>query len=141
MPVHEKGTFQYLEWKDLFYHEKPFQIIIDLPQDALASRKSNLTFHQGGEELIEDVRDRLDEFDINKHGFFYVTSSSQLSGSDFEDKKKIEEIYLPECEQLVRNAIEGVDRVYCYNWLVSNEDCIPISNRLTVVYERFETLE
>jgi hypothetical protein len=32
-------------------------------------------------------------------------------------KKKI---FLPECEAILRNEIEGVDRVFIFDWKVSN---------------------
>lgn len=116
----ERAVFEYLQWQDIFNYEKPFQILIDkIPRDAPDQRRTNCTFLAGKEELVEDVRGEFDKFSLDKHGFTYRVHESQLQGADFEDKKKVEEIYLPECEEIIRQTAENVDQVHFFNWVVS----------------------
>jgi hypothetical protein len=114
-----KAVFEYLEWSDLFNHEKPFQVLIDIPSNAPDQRRANCSFSEGEEELVEDVRDNVNQFSLDKHGFTYITHRTQLQGADFKDRKKVEELYLPECEDIIRQTLEDVDQVHFFNWLVS----------------------
>lgn len=115
----ERGAFRYLKWQDLYNHEKPFTVLLDVPEGVKDQRRTNLTFHDAGEETVKDVRGNIDELDINTHGFTYVTWPSELNCADFDDKDKIEKEYLPECEDLIRHVLDGVDKVHFFNWLVS----------------------
>lgn len=114
----EKGEFHYLEWQDLYSYEKPFQILIDLPKDAPQKRKTNLVFTKGFEEVVEDVRGHLSDYNLDTHGFTYENHPTSLRGEDFNDKSMIEDIYLSECEAILKTMLDGVDQIHFYNWLV-----------------------
>jgi len=115
----EKGDFHYIEWQDLYRIEKPFQILIDLPKDAPDQRKTNIVFSDGYEESVTDIRDHFGDFNLDTHGFTYETRATKMKGEDFTDKAKIENKYIPECEAILREVMDGVDQVHFYNWLVS----------------------
>lgn len=114
----ERGDFHYLEWQDLYEVEKPFQILIDVPEDVPDKRTTNLLFSDKVEESVEDVRNQLDAFDLDTHGFTYRSYPSSVQGKDFADRALIERVFLPQCEKILKETMDGVDQVYFYNWLV-----------------------
>jgi len=118
----EKGEFHYVEWQDLYKDEKPFQILIDLPGEATNKRTTNLVFSKGIEENIQDVREQLSKFDLDIHGFVHRNHPTRLKMEDFADKAKVENIFLPECEAILKDVMDGVDQVYFYNWLLRDTD-------------------
>jgi len=117
MPL-ERGTFRYIQWQDLYRTEKPFQILIDLPEADKDHRRTNLVFSDGETEDVVDVRGNLDNFSLDIYGFTYRNHSSTMQPFDFGDKNKIEACYLPECESVIREVLDGVTKVHFYNWLV-----------------------
>ncbi|TAQ90712.1 hypothetical protein B7494_g1008 [Chlorociboria aeruginascens] len=118
----ETGDFHYLEWQDIYKVEKPFQILIDLPKDTPVARKTNLVFSEGFEENVADVREHIRDFNLDTHGFTYATHTTQLEGVAFNDKTQVENVYIPECEKILRDAMDGVDQVHIYNWLIRDTD-------------------
>ncbi|KAL9029148.1 MAG: hypothetical protein Q9196_002584 [Gyalolechia fulgens] len=111
-----RATFKYLQWDDLFHKEKPFEILIDIPPEAVDQRKTNLKFHEADEEVVQDVRSHISDFTLDEHGFIYIKHQSQLVPEHFKDRDMVERVYLPECESLLRTHVENVDQVYFYNW-------------------------
>ncbi|KAK2009783.1 hypothetical protein LZ32DRAFT_630696 [Colletotrichum eremochloae] len=59
---------------------------------------------------------------LDEAGFCYVTDSTKLLPSDFEDRESIEKGYLPECEELLRQVMDRVDEVAIYDWRVRHTD-------------------
>lgn len=114
----ERGAFRYLKWQELYKVEKPFQVLIDLPEDAELKRKTNMEFEDGPEVTISDVREVDSWPQMDTHGFTFVHHKSTLTGDQFFDKADVESKYLPECEKLLRSSLEGADEVYFFNWLV-----------------------
>lgn len=114
----EIAKFHYLQWQKLYTTEKPFQILIDLPKNAADKRTTNLVFSEGPEECIEDVRQEMDGYKLDTYGFMYKQSPTSLGMHQFTQKREIEDTYLPECEQVLRDVMDGVDEVHFYNWLV-----------------------
>ncbi|KAL4936542.1 hypothetical protein BDV06DRAFT_204810 [Aspergillus oleicola] len=125
----ERGIFRYLKWQELYKTEKPFQILIDLPDNTEGQRQTNLEFYDGSEVDITDVRGMPRSLDIDIHGFTYAHHDSCLRNEDFFDKEKVESIYLPECEELLRATLAGVDKVHVFNWLVRDTGSSPAEGR------------
>jgi hypothetical protein len=119
MALSEEATFRYLEWNDIFRHERPFQILIDIPPDAPDQRRTNCTFASQSKILVKDVRDNLEGFQLDTHGFTFVKHESKLKDTQFKDRVEVEKMYVKECEDLIKQYLEGVDRVHIFNWLVS----------------------
>lgn len=108
-------TLKFLDWQELYETEKPFQIFINIPDEAEDKRTSNLVF-EDVETAVHDVRGREKDFDLDKNGFRFLRHSSSLD--DFHNKELIEKIYLPEVEALLRKEVEGVDKVFFFDWRV-----------------------
>lgn len=116
--VMERGIFRYLKWQELYKVEKPFQVLIDLPEDAELKRQTNMEFEDGSEMTITDIRAVQSRPQIDTHGFTYAYHDSSLTEDQFLDKVNVESIYLPECEALLRSSLDGVDEIHFFNWLV-----------------------
>ena len=114
-----QGSLSFLHWQDLYEWEKPFQIFIDIPEDAEDQRDTNLVFKQ--ERLtIFDVRGLATKFSLDDNGFIY--RRHEMGHVDFSSRKAVDQSYLPEVEQLLRKELEGVDRVFIFDWRVCKED-------------------
>ncbi|KAL9117181.1 MAG: hypothetical protein Q9187_006286 [Circinaria calcarea] len=110
----ETVTLQYLTWTNLYLREKPFQLFLELPPDAPDQRKTNLTFEKK-EVVVRNIREHGSEFALDTHGFM----ARRLSVTpDLEklDASNMESAYLPKIERLVKSEVEGVDRVFFYDW-------------------------
>lgn len=114
-----QASLSFLHWQDLYEREKPFQIFIDIPEDAEDQRDSNLVFKQ--ERLtIFDIRELATNFSLDDTGFIY--RRHEMRHVDFSSRKAVDQSYLPEVEQLLRKELEGVDRVFIFDWRVCIED-------------------
>lgn len=117
MGVRDEYTrLRHLKWVDLYEKEKPFQIFVTLPDGVEDPRTDNLVFEDNVEQTIHDVRGNEDKFNIDNHGFQYVNHETKISA--FDSKDSIEQVYLPELEQLLKNSLVDADRVVFFNWRV-----------------------
>jgi hypothetical protein len=108
-------TLKFLDWQELYETEKPFQIFTNIPDEAEDKRTSNLVF-EDVEIAVHNVRGREKDFDLDANGFRFLRHVSILD--DFHSQKKIEDIYLKEVEILLRKEVEGVDKVFIFDWRV-----------------------
>jgi len=114
------ASFEYLKWSPLYEVEKPFQVFVDIPKDCPDQRKDNLTFSRVAEETIHDLRETCEDFTLDSNGFTYLKHASKLSNpSQFYDVKTIEEVYLPECAEVLKRELCEVGKVHIYGWRAS----------------------
>ncbi|OCT51255.1 hypothetical protein CLCR_09210 [Cladophialophora carrionii] len=107
-------SLKFLKWLPLYEKEKPFQIFINIPEDATDKRTTNLAF-ENVKVTIEDVRSfPRNHFLLDKHGFTYHSHYLQLD--HIADRESVEQRYLPAMESLLRSALESVDRVFFFDW-------------------------
>ncbi|KAK3167104.1 hypothetical protein OEA41_010229 [Lepraria neglecta] len=113
-PKHERRKLMYLQWDDKFEQEKPYQIVSEnIPElDGLA--RSNIQMGEGPEELIEDVRGRESTFSLDQNGFQII--KHQFPSIDYQSNDDVENVYKPEIERLLKEQVEGVDKVVFFNW-------------------------
>lgn len=109
------ASLKFLQWQELYEIEKPFQIFINIPDDAEDKRTTNLVF-EDVPVVINDVRGNQKTFTLNANGFQFLKHSFVLD--HFDNKQSIEDIYLPEVEKLLRKEIEDVDKVFFFDWRV-----------------------
>jgi hypothetical protein len=81
-------------------------------------RKDNLTYKPGPLEKVHDVRGAGNHFTLDQHGFEYIRHSTRVSDVNIYSKEHVENIYLPECEQLLKNVLDGADEVHVFDWRV-----------------------
>lgn len=108
-------TLKFLDWQELYNTEKPFQIFINIPEDAEDKRNSNLVF-EDIDLPIQDIRTSKNKFSLDDNGFQFIKHSSSLT--NFQSRESVEKIYLPEVEALLRKEVQGVDKVFFFDWRV-----------------------
>jgi hypothetical protein len=107
---------KFLKWLPLYETEKPFQIFINIPEDATDRRTTNLAF-ENVKVRIQDVRIFPPKhFLLDKHGFTYY--SHKFQARHIADRESVEQRYLPEMETLLKSTLNSVDRVFFFDWRV-----------------------
>ncbi|KAH8596649.1 methyltransferase CmcJ [Bisporella sp. PMI_857] len=106
-------SLKFLEWQTLYETEKPFQIFINIPEEAEDKRDTNLVFHDVRLQ-ISDARDLDQNLSIDEKGFVYRRYPTSVM--NFTDRKMVEDAYLPEIEAILRRELDGVDRVFFFDW-------------------------
>lgn len=112
------NRFYYLKWDDIFHRERPFQVLIDIPPDAHDQRKQNIDFQLGDDEVVVDVRGLPVMPTLDAAAFTYIRVPTTLAPQNFSNKQMIEIQYLPECEALLKENLDGVDEMVIYDWRV-----------------------
>jgi hypothetical protein len=108
------ATVQFLKWQDLYKKERPFQMFMDLPPEVKDQRKTNVVF-EDVDLLVNDMRGKEPDFELDTHGFM-VTQLPPFEGR--LDTATIEEFHLPAVEKLLKEKVDGADRVILFNWRV-----------------------
>ncbi|KAH8722309.1 methyltransferase CmcJ [Ilyonectria robusta] len=116
MALEIKVSIKFLEWQELYERERPFHIFVDIPPEADDLRRSNLVFAPH-DVTLSDTRPFKDTYQLNQHGFTYRDVTDQvLSFSDFSDQSEVEKHYLPMMEDFLRCHVDGVDKVFFFDW-------------------------
>lgn len=109
------ATLKFITWQPLYETEKPFQIFMNIPPDVADQRTTNLVF-EDHQVHIRDVRNTTQPASIDERGFIY--RRHETSVTDFTSRDVVEKTYLPEVEQLLKDELEGVDKVFFFDWRV-----------------------
>lgn len=114
MAVAVNSSVYFLERSELWESEKPF--LFDYAPEPPAL-KSNATVER--EDItVEDTRGRESDFTYEKNGFFLLQHDFSMEATDFDDDKKVKEVYLRQVGDLVKEAL-GASRVQIYDYIVS----------------------
>lgn len=107
------APLNYLRWRDLYKVEKPFQIFINIPDDATDKRSTNLEWetHQVN---IQDARGSECDFTLDNYGFVFRRYPSDFNC--FTDRRLVEDKYFPEIEQILRSELQGLDKIFIFDW-------------------------
>ena len=63
---------------------------------------------------IEDIRDRENEFNLDKNGFQVVKAPSKTTHADFDDDERVKEVYYPEVEEILKK-VTGAFKVVIFD--------------------------
>ncbi|KAL8897523.1 MAG: hypothetical protein Q9207_007175 [Kuettlingeria erythrocarpa] len=118
LPRDVRSAIKYIKNSDLYRREKPFQILIDIPEDVPDQRFTNLVY-DAKEEIFHDVRGKEQEYSLNDNGFMY--RQHNFGFDDYEDRSAVEAHYLPKIDQLIRAEVEDVDKVFLFDWRVRHQ--------------------
>ncbi|KAK8043212.1 hypothetical protein PG994_013695 [Apiospora phragmitis] len=89
------ASLNFIKRLDLYESEKPFSIAHDIEGWTGNVPRSNYSKERVATP-IEDIRGREDSFTFEKNGFAVIETTSSLDYNDFEDKKKVQDTYVPE---------------------------------------------
>ncbi|KAI4864625.1 hypothetical protein F4820DRAFT_422926 [Hypoxylon rubiginosum] len=106
--------FPYLKWQQLYEHEKPFKLFVDLPAHVKHQRRTNLVFEPHEDEIVHDVRDCTTKFRLDVHGFQFAKHTTNIQ--DFSDASGSMKVYFQEVEDLIKANVNGVERVHVFDW-------------------------
>lgn len=114
-PRHEQATFSYIQWKDIYSDEKPYEILADLPTEASSAAKTNITLEKGSPVNVTDVRGLEEDFSLDKNGFAFIKHKSDFT--EFDKSKFVETEFLPNIvEPFLKKHVEGADRIVFFDW-------------------------
>ena len=111
-------SFDYLVWNPSFQKGKPVRILVNAPKARAGEKKNLLLYKAGPPETVVDVRGREEQYSLDSHGFRYLKHCSQYSVAELHSTQTVQEHYLAECEAVLKNSLDGVDRVHLFNWRV-----------------------
>ena len=107
-PRNVDASFKFIKWQELYQTEKPFQIFANIPDDAEDQRLTNVDWEDKPVRVV-DIRGCESEYNLDANGFEVVSHESRTH--DFTNREVIEKEYLPEVEDLLKEQLDGVDRV------------------------------
>jgi hypothetical protein len=90
----EKTQFQYLEWDGIYLITKPFRDARSNLAEVDGQKKHNLSYHEGDEEVVHDVRGSEITFTLDEHGFIYREYPSSLMPYEFSNPERISRTFL-----------------------------------------------
>ncbi|KAL4906958.1 hypothetical protein BDW74DRAFT_176555 [Aspergillus multicolor] len=114
----------YFEWQPSYSHTRPYRnsqfVGRRKPGKQRQQADTNLVFRVADQaEMIRDARE-LPEFDLDTSGFTYRKCPPPALRKPwmYSDPRKIEDIFLPECEEILRTEVEGADEVIIFDWKI-----------------------
>lgn len=108
-------NLNFLQWQSLYEEEKPFQIFINIPEDAEDQRHTNLVFEKVS-LYVHDVRGHPWDYSLDTNGFMYRQHNTNMT--NFSDRKAVREKYLPDIEALLKREVQGADQIFFFDWRV-----------------------
>ena len=128
----EEARFHYIQWQDLYEHEKPFEILADIPKDSPDKRATNVVLREEAPELVHDVREDEASYELDKHGFAFREMLSEFS--EFDKRLLVEGDFLPNhVKPWLLDNVDGADRVEFFDWHVSQTS---LHERLTLPFSK-----
>lgn len=117
-PRIQPATFSYFNFLPKHEIEKPYEILINLPEEARHLPRSNFAF-EDVECLVQDVRGREQDFNLDTHGFTWRKFRTSIR--DFGDRSQIEGTYLGEIEGFLRRELgENIRKIQVFDWRVGS---------------------
>ncbi|KAF2175361.1 putative 7 alpha-cephem-methoxylase [Zopfia rhizophila CBS 207.26] len=115
-PKDERVRLKYFKWKDLYEQEKPYILLMDVPDDFPSC---NFEFEDGQLETIHDLRGRDVTFSLEDNAFKVVHFPTKQRNWD---RASVQNDYFPEMEHLIRREISGVTDVFFFDWRLRSTD-------------------
>lgn len=131
MATDVQAKLTYLQWQPSYTHTRPYRIgqfvgRRNSRKEKHREKTTNLVFCAAEHaETIKDIRGLTDgpAFTLDTNGFVYIKCPppALAKAYDYSDREKIENIFLPECEDILRRHVEGADEVIIFDWKVGQQ--------------------
>ncbi|PYH43905.1 uncharacterized protein BP01DRAFT_322230 [Aspergillus saccharolyticus JOP 1030-1] len=127
MATDVEAKLTYLEWQPSYTHTRPYRIgrITGRrrPKWQRDDQTTNLVFREADQtEIIRDVRELADNppFSLEITGFAYIRcpTPTLTRAHEYSDPNNIQNVFLPECEAILRGAVEGAETVMIFDWKI-----------------------
>lgn len=131
MATDVQAKLTYLQWQPSYSHTRPYRIGQFVGRRKPKKQKegektTNLVFCVAEHaETIKDIRGlNGSSFNLDTNGFGYLKCPppALAKAYDYSDSEKIENIFLPECEDILKHHVEGADEVLIFDWKVGVND-------------------
>jgi hypothetical protein len=125
MPTDIKTKLTYLHWQPTYTQTRPYRIAQFGRKKKNDEQAHNLVFRKGDfAETIHDIRGVNEDtkYTLETNGFVYARHPPPIftQPKDFLDPDQVRNVFLPECEAILRKEIEGVERIFIFDWKVGN---------------------
>lgn len=139
MPTDIQTKLTYLHWQTSYTQTRPYRIAQFGRNKKNDEQTHNLVFHRGDSaETIKDIRgiNKDTKLTLETNGFVYAKHPPPIftQSQDFLDPEQVRNVFLPECEAILRHEIEGVDRIFIFDWKVRDSISTPRDICLSLVY-------
>lgn len=104
----------YAEDRAIYQYEKPYSVLSFLNDGAITT---NLKWQEGNEEKIYNIRGEEHKFTLDGQGFRFCRAPTNFDG--WQSRQMVEEMYLPEVKEMLKQEVEAVDEVEIFDWRVS----------------------
>ncbi|CAG7555136.1 unnamed protein product [Fusarium equiseti] len=117
MPGDAVADLCFIKELDRYRHEKPYLLFVGKPASAENEQNTNVELETVTDIPIHDVRGSQHKYNIDDHGFQFV--SHQQTFSDFENEDLIDQQYLPQVQKVISENIPYAKKVFVFDWRVS----------------------
>lgn len=119
MPAHNLTTSVFcLERLEMYAKHKPFEVRVERPGNAAElGPQTNLRAKEYDNIVIEDIRPWKSSLSLERNGFFVLDIDVNMTPEEFEDKRAIEERYLPVVARTLCQRL-GARRIQIHDYLV-----------------------
>lgn len=109
-----RTTMYFMEKDPLFLIEKPYELNYEPSPGQPAT---NMKMQKVENLQVLDIRNKVNDFSFKKNGFQVARIDSKMSRDDFEDRKKVTEIYFVEIAEMLKKKL-GAERVQVFDYTV-----------------------
>lgn len=123
MPPQVSVSINFLKRLELYKMEKPFRMYVGQPSGYPDARITNVETAPKEGIPVTDVRGGEGLYDLESHGFKFIEHGQSFSS--FGDVQAVEQQYLPEVEDIIRDNVPGAERVIAFDWRVGSPSQTP----------------
>lgn len=132
-----QARLAYLQWQPSYTHTRPYRIGVFAgrrKRNIDRDKTTNLVFHVADHpETIRDIRglSEAPAFDLDTNGFVYkrCLAPTLTKSYEYSDPQKVNDIFLPECEAILKEHVNGAGEVMIFDWKVRCNTIILYTSR------------
>ena len=126
MATDVQARLTYLEWQPEYTETRPYKVSQYVGRRKRKKKDdqktTNLVFREAEPETIKDVRGWTEAppFNLDRNGFAYVQCPppALIKAYEYSDPWRVQKIFLPECEEVLKQHVGGADEVMIFDWKV-----------------------
>ncbi|PPJ52978.1 hypothetical protein CBER1_10952 [Cercospora berteroae] len=127
----------YADWDDKFLTEKPYELKF-LPPHGFPV--SNMTWSRYDGIHVTDIRGHERHYNVRKHGFELSSMTTALTYEDFDNRQKVEQVYMKEVADCLRSKLDAA-RVLAFDYNIRKSQAqYPFSNGEAASFETPATI-
>jgi len=112
------SSMYFLDHDPLYDTEKLYELKYDPPGDL---PRTNMKLSKWDDVQLHDIRGHENSVTFQSHGFCLLQLASQMTQKDFDNREKVETVYLQEVGHTLQNALSA-RRVQVFDYQVRRFD-------------------